>query len=249
MRVLNVPAYRNRIPGVPTSWLKICRRWEVLLFCGAIDFEWMFRERERKGLLDGSQLLMSSCLSRGKKMMPEPALGRLLLQVKSLYFFWLIICFILSFYFVPYVVFLKSILFVFGLTTAHERWGALCGPIPLHGTVWRRTVLWGNVKTNLKWSDKTWKTSLNGAIRQCNIKQSKATSWFLRRVQQYWWLVRTRRLGGRENATGRLGFSRVTMSRLQNVSTRHNMQHMSKAPESNLGLTLNLATVIQENIL
>ena len=39
------------------------------------------------------------------------------------------------------------------------------------------------------------------------------------------------------------------MSRLQNVSTRHNMQHMSKAPESNLGLTLNLATVIQENIL
>ena len=143
----------------------------------------------------------------------------------------------------------KSILFVFGLTTAHERWGALCGPIPLHGTVWRRTVLWGNVKTNLKWSDKTWKTSLNGAIRQCNIKQSKATSWFLRRVQQYWWLVRTRRLGGRENATGRLGFSRVTMSRLQNVSTRHNMQHMSKAPESNLGLTLNLATVIQENIL
>ena len=37
---------------------------------------------------------------------------------------------------------------VFGLT-AYQRWGALCGPLPLHWTVWRRTVLWGNLKDQL----------------------------------------------------------------------------------------------------
>ena len=41
----------------------------------------------------------------------------------------------------------------------------------------------------------------------------------LRRVLQYWWLVRMKKPGGKGSAMARLGFSRATMSNLQNVST------------------------------
>ena len=97
------------------------------------------------------------------------------------------------------------------------RWGALCGPLPLHWTVWRRTVLWGNMRDQLylldlvtnigrtisrriffknTWKDDEMQVPLNVKIilwilishlKETSVLQEGATILVIGKDEEAWW--------------------------------------------------------------